>query len=143
MLQVKNLTITHLKDNRVLLDNFSLTINPGDKAAIIGEEGNGKSTLLKLIYDENMVEDYIEYSGEIIRNNMQIGYLAQELPAREKELSVYEFMCEMPLFFEVTPKELSEVARFLQIPAEIFYEEQKWGSFPVARKLRCNWHGLF
>ena len=138
MLQVKNLTITHLKDNRVLLDNFSLTINPGDKAAIIGEEGNGKSTLLKLIYDENMVEDYIEYSGEIIRNNMQIGYLAQELPTREKELSVYEFMCEMPLFFEVTPKELSEVARFLQIPAEIFYEEQKMGQLSGGEKIKVQ-----
>ena len=109
MLQVKNLTITHLKDNRVLLDQFNLTINPGDKAAIIGEEGNGKSTLLKLIYDEKMVEDYIEYSGEIIRNNMRMGYLAQELTAEEKEMSVYEFMCQMPLFFETSPKEMAEV----------------------------------
>lgn len=66
MLQIKNLSITHLKDNRVLLNQFNLTINPGDKAAIIGEEGNGKSTLLKLIYDETMIEDYIEYSGEMV-----------------------------------------------------------------------------
>ena len=138
MIQIKNLTITHLKDNRVLLDNFSLTINPGDKAAIIGEEGNGKSTLLKLIYNEDMVEDYIEYSGEIIRNNMQIGYLAQELSDREKGLSVYEFMCEMPLFFEVTPKELSEVARFLQIPAETFYEEQKMGQLSGGEKIKVQ-----
>ena len=138
MLQVKNLTITHLKDNRVLLDNFSLTINLGDKAAIIGEEGNGKSTLLKLIYDESLVEDYIEYSGEIIRNNLQIGYLAQELPASEKELSVYEFMCEMPLFFEVTPKELAEVARFLQIPVETFYEEQQMGKLSGGEKIKVQ-----
>ena len=66
MLQIKNLSITHLKDNRVLLNQFNLTINPGYKAAIIGEEGNGKSTLLKLIYDETMIEDYIEYSGEMV-----------------------------------------------------------------------------
>ena len=49
MLQVKNLTITHRKDNRVLLDKFNLVLNDGDKCAIIGEEGNGKSTLLKVI----------------------------------------------------------------------------------------------
>jgi len=138
MLQIKNLTITHLKDNRVLLDNFSLTINPGDKAAIIGEEGNGKSTLLKLIYDESIVEDYVEYSGEIIRNNLQIGYLAQELSEREKALSVYEFMCEMPLFFEVTPKELSEVARFLQFPVEAFYEEQRMGQLSGGEKIKVQ-----
>ena len=46
MVQVKNLTIRHRKDNRVLLEDFSMVLNPGDKAAIIGEEGNGKSTLL-------------------------------------------------------------------------------------------------
>ena len=138
MLQVKNLTITHLKDNRVLLDQFNLTINPGDKAAIIGEEGNGKSTLLKLIYDEKMVEDYIEYSGEIIRNNMRIGYLAQELTAEEKEMSVYEFMCQMPLFFETSPKELAELARFLQIPAEPFYEEQQMGKLSGGEKIKVQ-----
>ena len=60
MLQIKNLNISHLKDNRVLLQNLSFTLNSGDKAAIIGEEGNGKSTLLKLIYDESLVENYVE-----------------------------------------------------------------------------------
>ena len=41
MLQIKHLTITHRKDLRVLLEDFSLSLQPGDKAAIIGEEGNG------------------------------------------------------------------------------------------------------
>ena len=50
MLQIKNLTITHIKDNRILLEKLSFTLNAGDKMAVIGEEGNGKSTLLKLIY---------------------------------------------------------------------------------------------
>lgn len=51
MLQIKNLSITHLKDLRCLLKDVSLTLNPGDKAVLIGEEGNGKSTLLKWIAD--------------------------------------------------------------------------------------------
>ena len=72
MLQIKNLNITHLKDNRVLLQNLSFTLNRGDKAAIIGEEGNGKSTLLKLVYDESLVEEYVEYTGEIIKNHARI-----------------------------------------------------------------------
>ena len=58
MLQIKNLTITHKKDLRELIRNLSFTLNPGDKMAIIGEEGNGKSTLLKLITDEKLTEDY-------------------------------------------------------------------------------------
>ena len=47
MLQIRNLTITHLKDLKELVKDLSLTVNQGDKVAIIGEEGNGKSTLLK------------------------------------------------------------------------------------------------
>ena len=50
MLQIKNTTILHKKDLRTLLENFSLVLNDGDKAVIIGEEGNGKSTLLQWIY---------------------------------------------------------------------------------------------
>ena len=73
MLQIRNLTITHRKDLRPLLTEFDLTLNPGEKAAIIGEEGNGKSTLLKLIYDPNLVADYVEYSGEISKKGLHMG----------------------------------------------------------------------
>ena len=47
MIQVKNLHLMHKKDLRPILENFSFALNPGDKAVVIGEEGNGKSTLLK------------------------------------------------------------------------------------------------
>ena len=60
MLQIKNLSIIHKKDLRVILNDFSCVLNDGDKAVIIGEEGNGKSTLLKWIYDEKLVDDYCE-----------------------------------------------------------------------------------
>ena len=43
MLQINKLMITHRKDLRVILEDFSLVLNAGDKAVIIGEEGNGKS----------------------------------------------------------------------------------------------------
>lgn len=66
MLQIKNLTITHRKDLRIILENFQLTLNPGDKAVIIGEEGNGKSTLIKWIYQPELAEEYTECVGERI-----------------------------------------------------------------------------
>jgi len=138
MLQVKNLTITHKKDNRILLDKFNLILNDGDKCAIIGEEGNGKSTLLKLIYDEELVDNYVDFSGEIIRNNSVIGYLAQELKPEEKEKSIYEFMCELPLFFELTPQELSEAARKLNLKVDMFYSEQKMGELSGGEKIKLQ-----
>ena len=138
MLQIKNLTITHIKDNRVLLENISFTLNSGDKMAIIGEEGNGKSTLLKLIYNEEMVGDYIDYSGEIIRNNQVIGYLAQELTMEEKQMSIYDFMCQMPTFYDVTPKELATLANTLKLSADIFYSEQQMGKLSGGEKIKIQ-----
>ena len=54
-MQIKKLTLTHKKDLRVILEDFQLVLNDGDKAVIIGEEGNGKSTLLKWMYDLSLI----------------------------------------------------------------------------------------
>ena len=143
MLQIKNLSITHLKDNRVLLDNLSFTVNSGDKAAIIGEEGNGKSTLLKLIYDESLAENYVEYSGEIIRNNARIGYLPQEILKEEKELSAYEFMCKdiegrESLFLETDHAELAQIAGQLKLPLEMLYSDQLLAEMSGGEKIKLQ-----
>ena len=74
MLQIKKLNLTHKKDLRVILDDFNLVLNDGDKAVIIGEEGNGKSTLMKWIYDPSLIENYIEADGERVMGNERLGY---------------------------------------------------------------------
>lgn len=90
MLQIDHLTITHTKDLRTVISDLSLILNPGDRAAVIGEEGNGKSTLLKLIYDPALVEPYTEWTGRIHRKG-RLGYLPQELPQDLRQLSAREF----------------------------------------------------
>lgn len=102
MLQIKNLKAIHRKDSHVLFEDLSFALNEGDKAAVIGEEGNGKSTLLKLIYDPALAEDYIEYSGEIVKSGCFIGYLAQEISEAEKEMSVMDFCFSAPGFAEAS-----------------------------------------
>ena len=63
MLKIQNLTITYRRDGRVLADHFDLVLNSLDKAVLIGEEGNGKSTLLKWIHDPALIEDYADAEG--------------------------------------------------------------------------------
>ena len=38
MLQIRHLTIRHRKDNRIILEDLSITLHRGDRAALIGEE---------------------------------------------------------------------------------------------------------
>lgn len=74
MFEIKDLTIK--VNDRFLIENLSLTLNKGDKLAIIGEEGNGKSTILKSILD---LCDYAEVSGMINFKNNKVGYLEQSV----------------------------------------------------------------
>ena len=79
MMEINNLTIIKKKDNRTLIDNFNFILHKGDKVAIIGEEGNGKSTLIKAIYDRSLIEEYCNVKGTINTNNYKVGYLKQSL----------------------------------------------------------------
>lgn len=67
-MQIKNLTIRLKKDGRTIIDNLTFSINDGDRLALIGEEGNGKSTLLKAITNAEDFLNYSEISGEISRD---------------------------------------------------------------------------
>ena len=136
MLQIKNVSMTEKKDLRELVSGLSFVLNDGDKMAVIGEEGNGKSTLLRLIFDPGLVEDYIEYSGEIIKNKSVIGYMGQELSGGEKKKSVYEFLAEEPGFLEADPKELAGYARQMQIPFELLYADQRMGTLSGGEKVK-------
>lgn len=138
MLQIKNLTITHKKDLRTIIKDFSFVLNQDDKAVLIAEEGNGKSTLLKLIYSEDLVSDYIEYSGEIIKNNNSLAYLAQEMPKIYKDISIYEYCSQIPMFFELSPKELSDIALNLGIKSELLFSEQLIGDLSGGEKVKIQ-----
>ncbi len=138
MLQIQNLTIRHRKDLRTILENFSFTLNPGEKAVIIGEEGNGKSTLLKWIYDPKLVDDYTEVEGQRILTGEKPGYLPQELPQIEKNKTVYEYFSESDAFFELSPNELGQMAAELRLPADFFYENQLMGSLSGGEKVKAQ-----
>lgn len=87
MLEIKDLTISI--SDRYLIKNLNLILNNGDKLAIIGEEGNGKSTLLKSILG---ICEYAEISGNINLKGNRIGYLEQSISNDKLDKSVYEFL---------------------------------------------------
>ncbi|MES2491297.1 MAG: ATP-binding cassette domain-containing protein [Pseudomonadota bacterium] len=62
--------------NTVLLDKAGFTIERGERVCLIGRNGMGKSTLLKLIAGEQKPDD-----GEIIRaQSLKIATLVQDVP---------------------------------------------------------------
>lgn len=56
----------------IILDNISFTVNKNDKLAIVGDNGQGKTTLLKIITKEIAPD-----SGGVIFDDNNYGYLSQ------------------------------------------------------------------
>lgn len=138
MLQIKKLTVIHKKDLRTLIEGLSFTLRAGDKMAVIGEEGNGKSTLLKCIGAPWLVEAYGEVSGEILTDGGKCGYLPQELSAEEKEQSIWEYMQRENGFYESTPGEMKKIASDLGIPAELFYDMRRMDSLSGGERVKIQ-----
>src|SRR5204862_7972425 len=74
---------------RTILKNISLNFFPGAKIGVLGLNGSGKSSLLKIMAG---VDDH--YEGEVIRMpGIKVGYLEQE-PLLSKNLTVREAVGE-------------------------------------------------
>lgn len=88
------LKVEHLSkqfDERVLLKNVSFNLHRGNKCAVIGPNGIGKSTLLKILLNEIQADEgKFEWSDTV-----QVGYFAQDyrtqLPPKQ---TIWEWMEE-------------------------------------------------
>jgi len=79
MISITN--ISYLIGGRALYENASMFIKPKDKIGLIGLNGRGKSTLLKLIHGEFAVN-----AGSISKSNdCTIGFLNQDLLSYQSE----------------------------------------------------------
>lgn len=70
LVEFKNVSFSYPGSNRAVLKNFNLTINPKDKVALVGENGSGKTTIIKLLcrfYDVDR--------GEILVNGINLKEL--------------------------------------------------------------------
>ncbi|MCR5824356.1 MAG: ATP-binding cassette domain-containing protein [Lachnospiraceae bacterium] len=142
MLQIKDLTITHRKDFRVILEDFDMVFNDGDKAVVIGEEGNGKSTLMKWIYDPELAEEYAECEGERLLGGEVLGYLPQELPEKDRDKTLYEYFSEEGGLEEFSPRELAKMAADFNVPMDFFYGDRQMACLSGGEKVKAQFMRL-
>ncbi|WP_028993910.1 ABC-F family ATPase [Azonexus hydrophilus] len=72
--EIENLTFAYEGGERKIFDNLTLTINGGEKIAVIGENGVGKTTFLKLL----MGELQPQYGTLKWAEKAKTGYYAQD-----------------------------------------------------------------
>ena len=86
---------------KFLFNNANAKINPNDKIALVGSNGTGKSTLLKMICGIEEPE-----SGKIQkRKNLRIGYLPQEFISSSKRTIINEIKTSLTHFIKLEERE--------------------------------------
>lgn len=87
VLKVKDIDISvgEGSKRKTLLDNISFEVRRGEKIGIIGDNGIGKSTLLRIIQEQ------LPHKGTVRWNsNIKISYFEQESTQLNRELTVME-----------------------------------------------------
>ncbi|AQW83910.1 ABC transporter, ATP-binding protein [Campylobacter pinnipediorum subsp. pinnipediorum] len=76
-------------DDKIIFENFNFKLEKGDKLAIIGHNGVGKSTLCKIIMGE-LAPDL----GNVhIGTTIELGYFAQDTVSKlTSDLKLYEYL---------------------------------------------------
>lgn len=72
--EIKNLSFGYSKLEPALIEDFSLTLKPGSRVALIGGSGSGKSTIAKLISGINK-----PWSGEILFDGIEKDKLSKRV----------------------------------------------------------------
>ena len=135
MIQVRNLSITIDRDNKTIVEDLSFTVQDGAKTALIGEEGNGKSTVLKWLFDPALVEGYATVSGEASISGTK-GYLPQELPESDRNRTVYEYLTAHCSEDALNPRALSRMMKDVNLSLDLAYSDQKMGTLSGGERVK-------
>ena len=126
--EFRNVSFVYPGTNRRILSDFNFTLQPGERIALIGENGQGKTTLVKLI-----TRLYDPSEGQILLDGVDLReYDLDDLHA-EIGVIFQDFMR-----YEMTARENITVGR-IEIPhtqAEVEYAAQKSLAAGVVAKLQ-------
>lgn len=86
LFECKNLSKTI--DNKVLFSDFNARVLQGERIGIVGRNGSGKSTMLKILLGELEAD-----SGVINRGEIKIGYFDQSRKSISDDKSLIELFC--------------------------------------------------
>ncbi|MGL5311755.1 MAG: ribosomal protection-like ABC-F family protein [Peptostreptococcaceae bacterium] len=101
-------------EDRLLFEDIDVLIRKGENVALIGENGCGKSTLIKIILQSEKLD-----KGEFkVANSSKIGYLPQEVVFENEEMTILEWFREDISILEGKAREY--LAKYMFYKEDVF-----------------------
>ena len=141
-----------------ILKDINFTIEDKDKIGLVGVNGAGKSTIIKMILDEERIdgaENNLNEIGDIIKNpSVRIGYLSQNHKFSDETNTVYEEMLsvfseERDIHNELQKVNIllgsakgEELESLIQKSAELSYLYEAKGGYEIEYKVKQILTGL-
>ena len=138
MLQIDHLTMKAIGSGRVFLDDFSYTVRVNERTVIIGEEGNGKSSLLKYMYDPSLIEGFMDCEGRRTVTKEILGYLPQSVPEEDKSTPVYEWFGAQDGFYDMDASSLGSLAAEMGLSADFWYQDRSFGTLSGGEQIKAE-----
>ena len=104
---------------RRLIDDFTYTILRDERMAVVGDNGCGKTTLLRMLAGELAPDSGTVTIGETVR----VGFFAQEFPKMDPKLRLIDFMRDIAEYVE-TPEGRFSASQMLEqflFPPDVQY----------------------
>ena len=138
--------VTKLYDPDLILDNISVSIEHGDRIGLIGSNGTGKTTLIKII--NGMLANF---KGKVTSaKGLRIGYLSQEpdlardCTLRQEMLKVFEKRraLEDKMLLLAEEMETQEAPELLARYAQIQEQHERLGGYDYEHQINRILGGL-
>ena len=138
--------VTKLYDPDVILDNISVSIAHGDRIGLIGRNGTGKTTLIKI-----MSGLLANFKGRVVSaKGLRIGYLSQEpdlardCTLRQEMLKVFEKRrtLEDKMLLLAEQMETQEAPHLLEAYARIQEQHERLGGYDYEHQVNRILSGL-
>jgi ABC transport system ATP-binding/permease protein len=103
-----SLSVGDDEQQRCLLDQVTWRLGPGDRVGMVGVNGSGKTSLLRVLAGPVSGQAGLRADGTIIRGKtIRLAHLSQELAELDPDLRVREAVEEIRLRIRVGDRELS------------------------------------
>ncbi|QBD87087.1 ABC transporter ATP-binding protein [Clostridium tetani] len=118
VIELKDISISFV--DKTLIKDFSYIVLPKDRIGIVGSNGLGKSTLVKILSG-----DLIPDKGTIeIGETVKVGYFSQEWKSVQDDLRVIEYIRETAEF--ITTSNGSKISASQMLERFLFTSEMQW-----------------